>query len=114
MVCDSALAGDILDALSVDIVGLDDLLGDVGVELVVVVNDSLLVQVITVDSGDVGLVERGAVVVLSHDGLEVRVVGLQEAELSWQLSLLSGVEGWSNWWWSIAARVDWWQNWENL
>ena len=65
------MTGNILDTLSVDIVDLDDLLGDVGVELVEVVNNSLGVQVVAVDGGDLGLVEGGRVVVLSDDGLEI-------------------------------------------
>ena len=54
-----------------DIVDLDDLLGDEGVELVEIVNNSLGVQVVAVDGGDLGLVEGGRVVVLSDDGLEI-------------------------------------------
>ena len=54
-----------------DVVDLDELVGDVGVEVVLVGDDSLCVQVVAVDSGDDLLVECGVVVVLSHDGLQV-------------------------------------------
>ena len=54
-----------------DVVDLDELVGDVGVEVVLVGDDSLCVQVVAVDCGDDLLVECGVVVVLSHDGLQV-------------------------------------------
>ena len=71
LVADSSLAGDVLDALTVDVVDLDDLVGDVCVVLVLVGDDSLCVQVVAVDGGDLCLVECGVVVVLSDDGLQV-------------------------------------------
>ena len=69
-----------------NVIDLDNLLGNVGVVLIIVVDDSLSVQVIAVDGGDLGLVELSGVVVLSHDRLKIRVIGLEESLLSWQLS----------------------------
>ena len=86
LVADSGLALDVLDTLSVDIVDLDDLVGDVCVVLVLVGDDSLCVQMVAVDGGDGGLVECGVVVVLSDDCLQVRVVGLNDSLLSWELN----------------------------
>ena len=59
----------LLDALCVDVVDLDDV---VGVEVVVVVllgDDSLGVQVVAVDGGDDGLVVLMVDVVLNDEGL---------------------------------------------
>ena len=68
---DSSLAGDVLDALLMDVVDLDQLVGDVCVEVVLVGDDSLGVQVVAVDCGDDLLVKGGVVVVLSDDCLQV-------------------------------------------
>ena len=86
LVADSGLALDVLDTLSVDIVDLDDLVGDVCVVLVLVSDDSLCVQMVAVDGGDGGLVECGVVVVLSDDGLDIGIVGLNNSLLSWELN----------------------------
>ena len=68
---DSSLTLDVLNASSVDVIDLDNVVGNIGVVLVVVVDDALNVLVVSVNLGDNGLVECGAVVVLSDESLQV-------------------------------------------
>ena len=69
VVDDDALSSQVLNTLGVDVVDLDDV---VGVEVVVVVllgDDSLGVQVVSVDCGDDSLVVLMVDVVLDDEGL---------------------------------------------
>ena len=102
VVDDSSLAWNVFDDLTVDVVDLGHVVGDVQVVEVLVGHDSLCVQVVAVDLGDNGLVELCVVVVLSDDCLQVGVLCLDNSQLSWELDLLSGVDASSNWWWSPA------------
>ena len=81
----SAALKHVLDSLSVDVVDLDNVVCDVCVVLVLVVNDSLCVQVISVDCCDDCLVQCCVVVVLSDNCLLVGIVCLQNSLLCWQL-----------------------------
>jgi hypothetical protein len=74
VVDDDALGSQVLNALSVEVVDLDDV---VGVEVVVVVllgDDALGVQVVAVDGGDDGLVVLMVDVVLDDEGLAGGIV----------------------------------------
>ena len=63
------LASESLDALSVNVVDLDDVVGVEVVEVVLLGDDALSVQVVAVDGGDDGLVVLMMDVVLDDEGL---------------------------------------------
>ncbi len=99
---DSSLALNVLYSLSVNVVDLDDVVGDVRVVLAVIVDDALRVQMVSVHCCDDRLVVCCVIAVLSHDCLQVGVVCLEQSLLSWQLNHLGCVDAWSDGWWSVA------------
>ena len=99
----SGLTFHVFNSVTVDVVDLHNVVGDIGVVLVLIVDDSLGVQVVSVDGGDDVLVQCCVVVSLSEDCLHVSMIGLDDSLLCWQLHNLAGIYAWSHSWWSIAT-----------
>ena len=91
-----------LDLLTVNVVDLDNVVGDDGLMVDLIFNDLGLVMMVAVDGEKFGFIVSCVIVVLADDGLKIAVVGLNNSLLGWELNLLASGDAWSDWWWSPA------------
>lgn len=101
----SLFSFNILDALMMDVVDANDVVGQIGVVVVLIRHDSLRVPVVAVDIGNNCTVVSVVVVVLAQNGLSIIVVKFNISHNSWLLIVKVAFLATRHGWLSIAAVV---------
>ena len=102
-------ARDSLNALTVDIVHSDDILGQVVIVVVVVLDNAVRADVVSVHSGHDRLQECLVMIDVSDDSLDVVVVEIDDAVLRSELDVLVRRASWRDGQVAAARSVDWWK-----